>query len=226
MAENDSREMLDERIKQAASETIRQGVDIRNKVHELTLLALRNHRFDRHGIRDVVRSVTEGIALGADKSRTDMRQSMSEALTGLDWALKTWAEAGHLALKQLTTSTKDFSDSELKNALANLKRIEDDFISTVTHVADAANERVRPELREALSTAQRTGTQTGKQVASVMTDFAQKFSVASVDTAIAGLEIANEFGQRFAMIASGILGGLADALRPSPPENKDQPKSG
>jgi len=213
-----------ERIKAAASETVREGTDVRAKVQELTLLALQRQRFDRHGMREVIRSVTEGVALGAEKSRTDMRLAMSEALTGLDQALRTSAEAGHSALKQLTASGKDFSDSEFKQALANLRKLEDDFLTTVGQVTDAASERVQPGLRDALRTARRTGTETGKQVALAMGDFAQKFSSASVDATIAGLEAANEFGRRFAMVASGILGGLAEALRAPPPEKKDKPK--
>ena len=220
MAEKTLQELTDAQIKEVASDTVRQGTDIRAKVQELTLLALQRQRFDRHGMREVVRAVTEGAALGAGKNRADMRQAMSEALHGLDQALRTSAEAGHAALKQLTSTGRNFSDSEFKQALGNLRKLEDDFLTTVGQVADAANEHVRPELREALSSARRTGTATGKQVALAMGDFAQKFSAASFDAALSGLETAGEFGQRFAMVASGILGGMAEALR-APPEKKD-----
>jgi hypothetical protein len=228
MAEIRSDGMSDERIKDAASETVRAGVDIRDKVRELTLLALQSYRFDRHGIRDVVRSVTEGAALGAEKNRTGIRQAMSEALSGLDQALRTSAEAGHTALKQLASTGKDFSDGELKQALANLRRLEEDFLSTVGQVADKASERVQPQLREALSAARRTGTETGKQVATVMSEFAHRFSVASIDATIHGLEAAGEFGQRFALVTSGILAGIAEALRPpaSSERKTSQPKEG
>ena len=225
MAENVPQDLSDERIKEAASDAVRQDTDIRAKVQELTLLALQRRRFDRHGMREVVRAVAEGATLGAGKSRADMRQAMSEALHGLDQALRTSAEAGHAALKQLTATGRSFSDSELKQALGNLRKLEDDFLATVGQVADAANEHVRPELREALRSAQRTGTATGKQVALTMGDFAQKFSAASFDAALTGLETAGEFGQRFAQVASGMLGGMAEALR-APPERKDPPKPG
>jgi hypothetical protein len=212
-------------IRDAASETVRQGTDIRAKVHELTLLALQRQRFDRHGIREVVRAVTEGIAVGADKTTGDMRGAMAEALRGLDQALRTSAEAGDVALKQLARSGRNFSDAEFKQALANLRKLEDDFLKTAEMVADAANTRVQPELREALRTARRTGTETGKQVALTMGDFAQKFSAASLDAALAGLEAASQVGQRFALVASGVLGAFADALRAPPPANKESAKA-
>jgi hypothetical protein len=223
MATNPSQDPSAEQLKDAAAAAVRAGTDIRAKMQELTLLALQRQRFDRHGMREVVRAVTEGAARGAEKSQTDMRRAMSEALTGLDQALRTSAEAGQAALKQLAAAGKGFSDSEFKQALANLRKLEDDFLGTVEQVADAANERVQPQLREALRTARRSGTQTGKQVALAMGDFAQKFSAASLDAALVGLEAAGEFGARFAAVASGILGGLAEALRAPPPEKKKDP---
>ena len=56
MAANTPQDLSDEGIKAAARETVRQGADIRAKVHELTLAALRRQRFDRHGMRDVIRA--------------------------------------------------------------------------------------------------------------------------------------------------------------------------
>lgn len=221
MTEQTPQDPPKEDIRQAASDTIRAGVDIHDRVRDITLLALQNHRFDRRGIREVIRGVTEGVALGAEGSRVDMKQALSEALRGIDQALVKSAQAGSDALKQLASSGKDFSESELKQSLANLKKLEDDFLATVGQVAEAASERVKPELRELISNTQRSGTETGKQLASVMTEFAHRFSVASIDTTIAGLEAASEFGTRFAMLASGILAGVADALRERKTEDQD-----
>jgi hypothetical protein len=72
---------------------------------------------------------------------------------------------------------------------------------------------VQPELRAVLSEARRTGTETGRQVASTLSEFAQRASVASLDVTLAGLQAAGEFGARFALLAAGMLGGLADAIR-------------
>ncbi len=222
MANGTPQDLSGEGLRAAASETVREGTDIRAKVHELTLLALNSQRFDRHGMREVIRAVTEGAATGAEKTTVDMRLAMSEALRGMDQALRTSAEAGHMALKTLAATGKTFSDSEFKTALASLRKLEDDFLNTVGQVADAASTQVQPELREALRGARKTGTETGKQVALTMGDFAQKFSAASADAAIAGIEAAGQFGARFAAVASGVLGGLADALRASA-EKKDKP---
>ena len=206
-------EVTQEEVRKATAETVSEGVDIRARVQDITLTALQGQRFDRRGMREVVRAVTEGAARGAEKGGADMSRAVSEALKGLDQAMRASAEAGYTALKQLTAAGKGFSDAEFKQALANMRKMEDDFLDTVSQVAEGANERVRPPLRQALHTMRTTGTATGRQVAEAMGDFAQKFSAASFDAALAGIERAAELGQRFSMVASGILGGMAEALR-------------
>jgi len=64
-----------ESITQRASESVKAGVGIRERVHDLTLEALRTRRFDSKSVREVVQAVTEGVALGAESSRAEVRQS-------------------------------------------------------------------------------------------------------------------------------------------------------
>jgi len=47
-----------DRVRDAASETVREGADVRARVRELTLLALQRQRFDRHGVREVVKAAS------------------------------------------------------------------------------------------------------------------------------------------------------------------------
>lgn len=212
-------------LEAATADAVRQATGIREKVQELTLGALQRRPFDRQGIRDVVHAVTAGAVQGAGTNRTQMRQAMSEVLHGLDQALRVSTEASRVALRDLTAAGRSFSDQDLKAALANLRKVEGDFLATVGQVADAANAKVAPELREALRAATKTGTATGREVALAMGDFAQKFTAASFDAALVGLETATEFGQRFSMVASGVLAGLAEALR-TPKDEKGSGKTG
>jgi len=201
-----------EEIERAARESVKSGVDIRQRIHDLTLLALRNRRFDRHGMQEVVKAVTKGMANGAEQSQADFRQALSEAFRGMDHALTRSAEAGGGALRQLAATGKDLSDTEIKQAVAQMKHLEDDFLATAARAAEATSDRIRPELRKILETARTTGTETGRTAALGMTELGQRFTIASLDMTIAGMEVAAEVGTRFAQVASGILGGIADAL--------------
>lgn len=198
MAEHDP----SEKLRQAAEESMRHGEEIRRRVHDLTLEALKNRRFDREGIRQVVKAVTEGVTRGAGEDASGLRKRLAEAFRGMDDALTKSVEAGQQALRQMTATGRGFSEHELKQGLAGLRRIEGDFIETVNQVASSANERLRPELKEALKQTLHAGTETGRQTARLMAEFT-----------LTGIEIAGEFSARFAQLASGVLSGMADALQ-------------
>jgi hypothetical protein len=190
-----------ENLSQAASESVKAGDDIRRRVHDVTLEALKSRRFDREAIRDVVRAVTEGIARGAEGSRLGVRHTLAEGFRGMDEALTASVQAGHEALRQMAAAGRGLSENEMKQAAAGLRKIEEDFVATVDAVAHSANERVRPELRELVRQVAHAGTETGRQSARLMAEFT-----------FGGLELAGEFGARFAQLAGGVLAGVADAL--------------
>jgi hypothetical protein len=190
-----------ETIRQAAADSMRHGEDIRRRVHDVTLEALKNRRFDREGIREVVRAVSEGVTRGADAGSSGLRDRLAEAFRGMDEALTKSVAAGQQALRQMAATGRGFSDHELKQGVAGLKKIEHDFVETVNQVASSANERLRPELKEALRHTLHAGTETGRQSARLMAEFT-----------LTGIELAGEFSARFAQVASGVLAGMADAL--------------
>ena len=191
-----------ETIRKAAAESMRRGEDIRKRVHDVTLEALKGRRFDREGIREVVRAVTEGVTQGAEPGHSGLRNSLGEAFRGMDEALTRSVQAGESALRQLAATGRGFSENELKQGLAGLRKIERDFVDTVSEVASSSNERLRPELKEAMRQTLHAGTETGRQAAKLMAEFA-----------VSGVELAGEFSARFAQLASGVLSGMADALQ-------------
>jgi hypothetical protein len=201
---------MSDNLSEAASESVKQADDIRRRVHDLTLEALGSRRFGRDAIRDVVRGVTEGMARGAEGSRLGVRHALAEGFRGMDQALSASVQAGHEALRQLV-ATGRASEQELKQAAAGLRKLEQDFVATVEEVARSANERVRPELGELVRQAAHAGTETGRRSAKLMAEFT-----------FGSLELAGEFGARFAQIAGGVLAGMADALDKRDP-NKTRP---
>jgi len=172
-----------EDISQAGRESVRKGEHIRERV------------------RDVVRAITEGVTRGAEGSRVGVRQALADGFRGMDQALTTSVQAGHEALRQLLVTGRGVSDHELKQALAGLRRIEEDFVAALEEAARSAGERVAPELRSLLRQTAHAGTETGRRSAKLMAEFT-----------LGGLELAGEFGARFAQIAGGMLAGMADAL--------------
>jgi hypothetical protein len=199
-------------LRKAASEAMKAGEDVTRRMRDLTLDALRNRSFDREGIREVVRAVTEGMAAAAPASGGTLRQAMGQAFRGMDEALTKSVEAGESALRQMVATGRGVADNEVKQALAGLKKIEQDFVETVSKVAASTNERARPELRALVERATHAGTETGKQTAKLMAEFT-----------FSGMELAGQFSVRFVRLASGVLAGMADALEKSAAERRKTP---
>lgn len=204
--------MDDPSIRKAAAEAMKSGEEITRRVRDLTLQALKNRRFDREGIREVVRAVTEGMALAAPASGAGVREAMGQAFRGMDEALTKSVQAGEDALRQMVATGRGIADHEVKQALAGLRKIEEDFVDTVSRVAESANERARPELQELARRAAHAGTETGRQAAKLAADFA-----------FSGMELAGQFSVRFAQMASGVLAGMADALEASAQQRRKAP---
>lgn len=210
MSENNM--LSTEEIKQAASTTVEQGVDIRAKVRDLTLQALKTRKLNPEEIKPVITAVTEGISVGAAKRAGEVKSALSEGLAGLDEALTKAAEATRLALQQMTSQAKDFSETELDWALVNLKRLEEEFLDTVSVVADSAGEKIKHEMKELVVHARRAGTDTGAKVAETVSTLGNKVSATLHEGKAAGKDAAREMSARLAALASGILAGMADAL--------------
>lgn len=212
MSENNPDMLSPEEIKQAVSVSVEQGVDIREKVRDLTLQALKTRKLSSDEIKPVIRAVTEGISLGAAKRVGEVKSALSEGLAGLDEALTKAAEATRLALQQLTAQARDFSESDLNWALVNLKRLEEEFLDTVGVAADSAADRVKQEMKDLVVHARRTGTDTGAKVAETVSALGNKVSATLHEGKAAGKDAAREMSVRLASLASGILAGMADAL--------------
>ncbi len=212
MTEKNSNMLSTEEIKQAASASVEEGVDIRAKVRDLTLRALKTRKLSTEEIRPVINAVTEGISVGAAKRAGEVKSALSEGLAGMDEALTKAAEATRLALEQLTSHAKDFSESELDWALVNLKRLEEEFLDTVSVVADSAAGKIKQELKDLVVHARRTGTDTGAKVAETVSTLGNKVSATLHEGKVVGKDAAREMSARLASLAGGILAGMADAL--------------
>jgi len=210
MSEQDTSQ---ESIRQAASESVASGGDIRERVRELTLKALQSRRLDLHGTREVMRAMTEGISLGAQKRGGEMREALSEAFAGMDQAVSKAAQASSLALKEMSSRGREFTDTELKQGLERMRAMESSLLDSVRDISRSTGGAVKSEWEHLSSHLQNAGTDTGRVVSQTARDFSARMTSAVSEGAVAGMEAARQFGERFAAMTSGILAGMAEALR-------------
>lgn len=205
--------MSNENLAAAVADSVKSGEHIHERVRDLTLRAFQARRFDYEGMKEVLEAMTAGISLGAGQRAGHVKGAVAEALAGLDQALMKSAQASQLALQELATKSREFSDSELKQAIEQMKKLESDFVAAASKVAESGSVLVRAEFRDFVTHAQRFGTDTGVVVAQTMREFSSRIASQMVDAQISGLEAARQLNARFAQAASGFLQAMADSLR-------------
>ena len=180
---------------------------IRQRVKELTSQVLQQGRMDPDAVRDVVRAVIGRTPSEMATSASDARELFAAAVRELDEALMKSAGATHSALQQLALRGKDFTDNDLKEALVSLKKLEEDYVAATNRIAEAMSGNLRRQMTELAAHAQNLGVEASVRVASMMGEFARSMGAGS------GLATVRGASARMAMLASGVLAGIADALR-------------
>lgn len=203
--------MGDDTLKSAAAESMA-GDDIRARVRDLTLAAIRAGKLDFDSMREVMRDMAEGVTLGADRRGDEVKQALGEAFKGMDEAFTKSAHATQLALQDLAARARDFNDTELRGALEGLKGMEGDLLSAMSGAANRVGGRVRSDTQEIIAHATRTGTDTGAIVARTLSDFSARMAGVTSDGARESLEAARLMSERVAQAASGFLAAMSETL--------------
>src|SRR5438132_10976425 len=154
----------DEVLKGLARESVKQGENLRTAVRELTLGALRGRELTVREIKRVVKTVTEGVNLGAATSKLDGDRVPGEAFAGMDEAVLKAVQANHLALQQLAAQGQSLRESHLKKALEELERLEDEFLSSVKDAAKKGSKQVKDQWASVLQRTETSGTETASQI--------------------------------------------------------------
>jgi Family of unknown function (DUF6781) len=191
----------------AASTTV-EDQPIRKRVKELTSQVLQQGRVDPEAVRDVVSAVLGRTPDSTDVSGAKAREFFANAVRQLDDALVKSASAAHGALQQLASRGQDFTDNDLKEALVSLRKLEEDYVAVANRLAEAMSANLRREMTELATHAQNLGVEASVRVASMMGEFANSMGAGS-----SGLATVRGASARMATLASGVLAGIADALR-------------
>ena len=90
---------------------------------------------------------------------------------------------------------------------ASLRKLEEHYVAVSTRLAEAMSANLRRDMTEIAAHAQNLGVEASVRVASMMGEFASSMGAGS------GLATVRGASARMAMLASGVLAGIADALR-------------
>jgi hypothetical protein len=152
----------------------------------------------------------------------EARAAFADTVRGLDEALQSAATATHMALDRLASKGRDFTENDLKTALDSLQQLQQAYVATANRLAGAASESLGHELTELALHAQKVGVQASARVATTMSEFAGRMGSLSRESAASGFDTARTVSARVALLTSGILAGVADALRPQSQTKNDK----
>jgi hypothetical protein len=186
---------------------------IRERVRVLMSQILRQGQIDTEGVKEVIRAVTgaarSGMAPTADASGTEF----ADAVRRLDAALAVSAETVHRALETIAIQGKDVTDNDIKGALASLMKLQEDCLAAVNLVSErAGGENLRRELDQLALHAQNVGVEASARAGALMNEFASRIAGTYRETTVPSLEAARAFSARIALLTSGIIAGVGDAL--------------
>ncbi|HFD38887.1 MAG TPA: hypothetical protein ENJ31_03430 [Anaerolineae bacterium] len=204
-----------ESLRDEAREAVASGEDIAAQVRDITLKALTRRRLDTEGVRQVVRAVAEGARLGAGGHGTRAKAALQDAVSGLDSALAKGAEASRLALEEASGRLEEFSRRDLKRALSDLEGLESLFVETLSEVAQGGKDVAAGILRDLADHARGSGTAVGSEALTALGSLKDKLAAGGKEGLQAGADAALDTGSRIAQVASGLLAGIAESLKPS-----------
>jgi chorismate mutase len=186
---------------------------IRERVRGLMSQILQQGQIDPEGVKEVMRAVTGGALSGTAPTAGASGTEFTDAVRRLDAALVVSAEAAHRALETVAIRGTDLTDNDIKGALASLMKLQEDCLAAVNVVSGrASGDNLRRELDQLAVHAQNVGVEASAGAGALMNEFASRIAGSYRETTVPSLEAARAFSARMALLTSGIIAGVADAL--------------
>ncbi len=192
---------------------------LRQAVGDATLQALQGRELSLKNIRAVLATVTQAASTGLAKNATaglDVDQMLDQAVAGMDDALLKAVDAHRVALQQLAAQGADLREKHLKKAIVDLENFEDMMIDTVQKAAGSAGDQMAGAWAPVLDKLQAGGTVSGAQATAAAEQFTsqmKQMQAAVRDSRAAGLRAAQALAEGYTAMVSGVLIGMADAMR-------------
>ena len=191
---------------------VEQGLDLQERVKQLTLSHIGAGRFDLAALRELSQAVLNGALAGAQPLLSSARlqggparAALEQVVAGLDAALARLAQSASLALQEAAGQARSHSETELARARADLGRLESLYLDTLQAAAAGARDMAGQIMTELAEHARRNGSAVGAQLHETLAGGARQ---------LGELGRAQVGGDLLRQIAAGVLGGLAERVQP------------
>ena len=212
-------------IKMFAQASVQQGEALRGAVRDAMLKALQGRELTLANIRNALETVTQAASTGAAKSSLpigDVRALLGRAFAGMDAALLQAVHAHQAALRQFVAQGVGLQEQPMKEAIANIEKINDVFFTSVGKAAQESGGALKGAWEQVLTSMRDAGTQTGAgSVLGLKELMAQAQAVLSGGHR-ASVRGAQAMMENYTTLVSGVLIGMSEALTASGRSDKDK----
>jgi len=202
-------------VKMFAEASAQQGEVLRKFVNDVMLKALQGRELTLANVRSALETVTQAASTGAAKNAlpaADLRGLLAKALAGMDAALLQAVQAHRTALQQFVNQGAALQEPQMKDALANIEKMEDVFFTTVSKTAQDTEGALRAAWEQVLTAMKDKGTATGAQAAASVEQLMTQAQAALRAGRSAGLRSAQAMMENYATLVSGVLIGMSQTL--------------
>jgi ElaB/YqjD/DUF883 family membrane-anchored ribosome-binding protein len=193
----------------------KQGEALRQAVSSATLQALQGRELTLDNIRKVVKNVATATSTGVARNpaaSVDVEGLLGKALAGIDGALLKAVEANRKALAQFVNGGASLTEKPLKEALANVEKMEDVFFTAVAKASQSAGPLQAP-WESALEALKMKGSATGSEATQTVETLLGQARTMLRDGRASGLRAAQAMLDSYAALASGVLIGMSEGLQ-------------
>ena len=198
-----------------AEASAKQGETLRKTVSNATLQALQGRELTLESIRKVVKTIAGAASVGAARnpaSAVDVEAMLGKALAGIDSALLQAVEANRKALQQFVSTGVGLTEKPMKDALANIERMEDTFFDAIAKASKTAGPLQAP-WEDALSAMKMKGSDTGAQATQTIQSLLSQTQSSLRSSRASGMRAAQVMLDSYAALVSGVLIGMSEGLQ-------------
>ena len=202
-----------------AEASVKQGEALRKAVSNATLQALQGRELTLESIKKVVKTIAGAASAGAARnpaSAVDVEAMLGKALAGIDSALLQAVEANRKALTQFVSTGVGLTEKPMKDALANIEKMEDTFFDAVAKASKTAGPLQAP-WEHALSALKMKGSDTGAQAAQTVESLLAQAQTTMRSSRASGMRAAQAMLDSYAALVSGVLIGMSEGLQSGKP---------
>ena len=193
----------------------KQGESLRKAVASATLQALQGRELTLDSIKKVVKTVAGAASMGAAKnpaSPVDVEAMLGKALAGIDSALLQAVEANRKALEQFVSHGVGLGEKPMKDALANIEKMEDTFFGAIAKASKSAGPLQAP-WEQALAALKIKGSDTGAQATQTVESLLAQAQTTLRDTRASSMRAAQVMLDNYAALVSGVLIGMSEGMQ-------------